>query len=370
MNKLSVPLTWSYFNPVKVIAEPAALDNLKSIVPAEGNILLVTTAGFNSRGLTKRILKLLGSKRVFIYDQVTPNPTVDDLDNASMEFKSYHFSCLIALGGGSVMDTAKIFGVIFSSSLVRPLSKIFRDKVQNNWTSSLPVICIPTTSGTGAEVTQFATAWDSKYFKKYSVSGVKVFPTYAILDPELTLSLPKNHTLYTALDTISHGLESLWNKNRTSLSSAFAMQALAMAVQALPIILRQPEHLEKRGQMQQASMLAGMAISQTRTAIAHSISYPLTIHFGIPHGLACSFTLKELLKNNMDEIVSQPFEKQVLVAVWKLLDSLDLGKKVRTYSSVETILDLCGEMETKGRADNFIGKMSNGLDELLISSLR
>ena len=370
MSELSAPLIWSHFNPVKVVAEAGALRNLQTLVPTEGKLLLVTTSGSTRRGLTARILEMLGADRVLVYDQVTPNPEVDDLDDASIQFKSCQIKCLIALGGGSVMDTGKIFGVTLPSNLDRPLAQIFRNNHQNTWTSRLPVVCIPTTSGTGAEVTPFATAWDSKDQKKYSVAGVEVYPTYALLDPELTLSLPKDDTLYTALDAISHGLESLWNRNRTSLSSAFSMQALALAVEALPVILSQPENLEKRSQMQQASMLAGMAISHTRTAIAHSISYPLTIHFGVPHGLACSFTLRELLKNNLDGIVTQPHERLVLVAVLNLLESLNLGEKVRTYLSAETIKDLHGEMETKGRADNFIGKMSHGLDELLSNSLK
>jgi len=370
MSEWSEPLIWSYSNPVKVVASTGALGRLLTLVPSEGKILLVTTSGFTRRGLTARILEMLGENRVLVYDQVTPNPEIDDLDNATIQFKSCQVRCLIALGGGSVMDSAKILGVTLKSNLDRPLAQVFRNNLQNTWNSRLPVICIPTTSGTGAEVTPFATVWDPKDHKKYSVAGAEVYPTYALLDPELTLSLPEDQTFYTALDAISHGLESLWNRNRTSLSSAFAMQALALAVEAFPMIFSQPGHLEKRSQMQQASMLAGMAISQTRTAIAHSISYPLTSHFGVPHGLACSFTLRELLKNNLDLIVTQPHERPILVAVLNLLESLNLGEKVRTYSSAETIMDLRGEMETKGRADNFIGKMSYGLDELLSSSLK
>jgi alcohol dehydrogenase len=370
VSELSAPLIWSYSNPVKVVAGAGALGRLKTLVPNEGKILLVTTAGFTRRGLTARILEMLGEHRVLVYDQVTPNPEVDDLDNATIQFKSYQIRCLIALGGGSVMDAAKIFGVTLQSNLDRPLAQIFRNNLQNTWASRIPVVCISTTSGTGAEVTPFATVWDPKDHKKYSVAGVEVYPTYALLDPELTLSLPEDHTFYTALDAISHGLESLWNRNYTPLSSVFAMQALALAVEALPVILTQPGHLQKRSQMQQASMLAGIAISQTRTAISHSISYPLTSHFGVPHGLACSFTLCEILKNNLDQMFTQSHERLILVATLNLLESLNLSKRIRAYASVEAIMDLRGEMETKGRADNFTGKIRHGLDELLSSSLK
>ena len=95
------------------MAGAGALGRLKTLVPDEGKILLVTTSGFSSRGLTAQILEMLGEHRVVVYDQVTPNPEVDDLDNATIQLKSYQIRCLIALGGGSVMDAAKIFGSPF-----------------------------------------------------------------------------------------------------------------------------------------------------------------------------------------------------------------------------------------------------------------
>jgi phosphonate metabolism-associated iron-containing alcohol dehydrogenase len=267
------------------------------------------------------------------------------------------------------MDAAKILGVTLSSNLNRPLNQIFRNGRQNIWASRLPVVCAPTTSGTGAEVTPFATAWDLSDNKKRSVAGDEIYPTIALLDAELTVSLPRDETLYTALDAISHALESLWNKNRTPTSEAFAIQSLALAVETLPLVLREPGNLEKRSQMQQASMLAGLAISQTRTAIAHSISYPLTIHFGVPHGLACSFTLRELLNRNLEKIATSTYEKSILIQVLNLLKSLNLAKRVCEYVSLEGVLDLKDEMWAGGRADNFTGEIYQGLDELLKNSL-
>lgn len=171
----------------------------------------------------------------------------------------------------------------------------------------------------------FATVWDHTANKKYSVTGDRTFPDYAILDPQLTLSLPEDETLYTALDTISHALESLWNKNRTVISETYALRALVLANEALPALLTAPEDLGQRERMQQASMLAGLAICTTRTAIAHAISYPMTLHYGVPHGLACSFTLPEILDSYLNSVTGEE-ERRVLEATRRVLGELNLRK--------------------------------------------
>src|SRR5690606_10586758 len=123
---------------------------------------------------------------------------------------------LIALGGGSVLDATKLLAVTIHSSVDRPLHLALREDIGGDWRRSIPLITIPTTSGTGSEVTPFATVWDTAAQKKHSVMGDALFPDHCILDPLLTLSLPYDETLYTGLDATSHALESLWNHHRTS----------------------------------------------------------------------------------------------------------------------------------------------------------
>lgn len=360
--------TWSSNNPTRVIAGEGALDCLPTLVSEQAKVLLITTAGFTARGLTKRIQNMLGSRTVVVHDKITPNPELEVLDRATNSFRNEGIECIVALGGGSAIDAAKVLAVTIPCGISDPLVEMLRNGLDHEWKQHIPLIAIPTTSGTGAEVTPFATVWDKATQKKHSVVGESVCPTHAILDPELTVGLPADITLNTGLDTISHALESLWNKNRSSESSEFAMQALGLAITALPVIQKHPDNLQMRSKMQQASMLAGLAISQTRTALAHSISYPLTIHFGVPHGLACSFTLPAILRKYLSQLEQGGQEFLLLQDVLTFLEGLELKKKIASYASYVQIITLEGEMYTEGRADNFTVTSFDTVKELLIQS--
>lgn len=131
--------------------------------------------------------------------------------------------------------------------------------------------------------------------KKYSMTGMNIYPDAALLDPSLSLTLQYENTLISALDSISHSLESIWNINKTPISEIYARSALKMIIKSLPDLLENLSSINLRSQMQTASMLAGISISQTQTAIAHEMSYPLTLHYKVPHGLASSYFLIDLI---------------------------------------------------------------------------
>ncbi|SKB76675.1 phosphonoacetaldehyde reductase [Daejeonella lutea] len=343
---------WKYYNPVQIITGINSLESLNEYVP-DGRTLLITTAGFTKRGLSTRVAKLLRERRLKVYDKVTPNPRLNDIDAAAAELKGVSFDAIIALGGGSAMDFGKALSLLLADDTVPTLDEIFRKKVPVNWANKIPLVAIPTTSGSGSEVTPFATIWDSETSNKYSLTGELVFPTCAILDPELVLSLPAEETLNTALDSISHALESIWNKNRSPLSECLAISSLQYALQALPGLLGHPYDISSRTKMQTGSLLAGLAISQTRTAIAHSISYPLTLKLGIPHGLACGFTLTELIRAYLMEKEEDAFLTGLLRESRDLLSSLNLRHRVRLIAEPKDITALVDEMYYAGRADNF-----------------
>src|SRR5690606_14961997 len=150
---------------------------------------------------------------------------------------------------------------------------------------------------------------------------------------------------------------SLWNKNRTPVSEAYAWQALELIVPALPVALKNPEDIEARENLQQASLLAGVAISQTRTAIAHSISYPLTSHFGVPHGIACSFTLPALIEVHLSADVEARNRRQILEHVLRLLHALRLVERVGQHLSLHDVESVETEMIHPQRAMNFIHRI-------------
>jgi len=349
--KFAATDSWTHHNPVRITAGAGILGYLRELIP-EGTALLVTTSGFTRRGMTGKIKEQLGESRVVVYDQVTPNPEIDALDQAAAQLKGRKINSIVALGGGSVMDTGKVLAVTLLSEYPKPLAHVLRQDHAYEWQARIPVIAIPTTSGTGAEVTPFATVWDSSTHKKHSVAGELIYPTNALLDPELILSLPHNETLYSALDAISHAMESLWNRNRSPVSETYALQALKLANEALPAVLEKPDDLEQRARMQQASLLAGLAISQTRTAIAHSISYPLTSHYGVPHGFACSFTLVEIWKYcclNVGGVLDSDIVKKTI----DLLCRLNLEGELNKYLSLNDALAVAHGVIKQAMADNF-----------------
>ena len=143
-----------------------------------------------------------------------------------MSISGIKFKSVIAIGGGSVIDSAKAIRASMNLVETQPLIKFFRSNLKIRWSNTVKLVVIPTTSGTGSEVTPFATIWDARLNKKYSLTGDFVYPTYAILDPRLTSSLGRELTLYSGLDATSHALESIWNKNSHEESINIAIKAL------------------------------------------------------------------------------------------------------------------------------------------------
>ena len=198
---------------------------------------------------------------------------------------------VIAIGGGSTLDFAKVLRYRMSDSSTA--AKCWRRNIIPDGTQRHPTTLVPTTAGTGSEVTRWATLWDTRVDEpvKLSWSPLNGFAEQAYVDPALTLSCPVRLTRDCALDTLAHALESLWNRNSTPVSEALALEAARLVLSTLPALLQQPRDLDARIALSHASLLAGMAMSQTQTALAHALSYELTLQEGVPHGEACAVWL-------------------------------------------------------------------------------
>lgn len=349
----SAPVCWSHYNPVKVVG--ACVDVLDEHVPLGSRVLLVTTPGFSQRGVVGRLSTLLGGRALTVFDEVSPNPDLLFLDQAADRLRKTEPDVVIALGGGSTLDAGKALSLILPLQQEDVLRRHFRENTAIGWTRRLPLIAVPTTAGTGAEVTPFATVWDHERGRKHSIATPHAFPDLAVLDTDLTMGLSAEDTLYPGLDAVSHALESLWNRNMTPVSRAFAMQALALASVALPALEKHPEDREHRTLMQQASLLAGMAISQTRTTIAHAMSYPLTAHHQVPHGLACSFSLATLLRANIDGLSRSDSERRLLSQVLAMLEDFALEHRLASYLTRTRLHELIDQMHTPERSNNYLG---------------
>lgn len=326
-------------------------------LPEGGKLLVLTSPSQVRLGRVVELQNSLIGRKVEVFSEITPNPTLEEIFQYQLNLQQFRPDFILGMGGGSVLDAAKALALLFGSGHNATINDLV-SKAQLDSSKRLPIVLIPTTSGTGSEVTPFATVWDIGQKKKHSISGVAVYPDLAYLDVSLTQSLGDEQTLFPALDTISHALESLWNRSSNSVTEAFALQSLRLSIKGLPKILQDSGNMEARQNLQHASVLAGLAISQTKTAIAHSISYPLTLHYGIPHGLACSFTLPKLIRLNRSffEKMGHGSYNFVNVELLQMLDGLNLGERVRKYVAPEEILELKSEMVASGRAGNYIGQ--------------
>lgn len=368
--------SWSYFNPVRISFGPGKLAEVAGL--AADPVLIITTAGATKRGLTDRVCHLLQERKVHVYDSVQANPDFTDLEAALEEWRKHKIRGLIALGGGSVMDFAKAMtvGLAEPGLNLRESISAGRDLASID---PLPLIAIPTTSGTGSEVTPFATLWDFKLKKKFSLTTTRLYATHALLDPELTTTLPWDATLAPGLDALSQCYEAIWNRGATGVTTALATRGISLVPGALRTLRKTPSDLGARAAMQEASLLSGLAISRTRTALAHSMSYPITAHFGMPHGLACSFTLPALLEFNqgaddgrLGKLARElGFSPEAHVrSLQELFRDLEVAAAVKSYvPDYSRLYDLVPEMYTPGRADNNLRAADlNAVKEILTVS--
>jgi phosphonate metabolism-associated iron-containing alcohol dehydrogenase len=289
-------MTARFHNPVDTRFGWGSLLELAEITEQQ-KVALVTFPEARGLGLVERIQDLLGDRLVYVIEDVQPNPDVAQLRSTYERFWQEAGDChtVIAVGGGSAIDTAKALIVGTASGRFDELLALLATGKPFVPARSKLLIAAPTTAGTGSEVTPWATIWDSARHKKYSLHLECTWPKVAIVDPQLMLTVPAAVTVSTGLDALSHALESIWNINANPISDTFAISAIEDILQYLPLLRHDLCNKELRSRMALAALKAGLAFSNTKTALAHSISYEMTLHHGLPHGIACSFTLPLVL---------------------------------------------------------------------------
>lgn len=257
---------------------------------------LVTYGEPYFRSLANELEQSAG-KPLIVIDDIAPNPDLVLLREQSARFADTgrQPAVIVALGGGSVIDSAKVFAAArgdFAVVEAYLAGDIDAGNI-NPWT----LIAVPTTAGTGSEVTCWGTVWHGTAGKKYSLAHPGLYPKIAVVDPELMIGKPLALTVQTGLDALSHALESLWNRNANPVSMAHAVAAARGVLSTLPALSRDLQNAQLRERMARASTLAGFAFSNTKTAIAHSLSYPITLSHDVPHGIACSFSLPMIIRS-------------------------------------------------------------------------
>ena len=361
---------WTYQNPVKIVFGSGQFSALPDMI-ARRSYALVTYPDSPFGDLTAQLSEKAGQPKLIIND-IAPNPDIRLLADQSARFADLAKmpDVIVALGGGSVIDSAKVFATAegdFSKVL-----QFLQTKTGEDSLSSVPLIAVPTTAGTGSEVTCWATVWDEENSRKFSLAQEALYPEVALVDPALMLGKPYGLTLATALDALSHSIESIWNVNANPVSARHAVAAARAILSDLPKLLIDLGNLELRSSVAEASLNAGLAFSNTKTAIAHNISYPITLGWGVQHGIACSFTLPTVLQSvigtggfreaSLKEIFGQDLAKGAddLTA---FLGQLGVSHRFADHKiPAESFRSIIDEAFAGERGKNFIGSKESFLE--------
>jgi len=296
---MSLNQTWNYLSPTKIVFGQNSFQTLKKFVLSQNvvkNILLVTgRSNMKKCGYVDQVHKMLYNWSVYHFDGVPPDPTLEVVQEVVEFARPRKIELVIAMGGGSALDLGKVLAILLKNN-GSPTD--YLEGKRNIENPGIPLIAIPSTAGTASEVTCWATIWNKEKKKKYSLTHQWMFPDYALVDPALTVHMPPQLTAMTGLDALTHAIEAAWSRNAQPISDVFALRAIKLNRQNLKRVYDHPKDLEARTNMVLASLLAGLAFNNTKTAACHSLSYPMTLNFGIPHGLAVSITIKEVIKYN------------------------------------------------------------------------
>ncbi|WP_041719630.1 phosphonoacetaldehyde reductase [Desulfurivibrio alkaliphilus] len=362
---------WRFHNPVQVHFGRDCRRQAVAELAAARCLIVTSQRGRRQLSDDPWLRPLAANPNHLWVDGISENPDLLYLQGEIDRLAGQSFEAVLAFGGGSSLDGAKALAL----ALAEQGSKyLLRDLLANQelyrQVRPKPLYAIPTTAGTGSEVTPYATIWDHAAKQKHSLAGPAIFPHAAFVDPALTDSLPAGITLSTGLDAINQAAESIWNRNANPVSLGYAIRALQLGLPALPPLAAGKGEATHRDQLAECSLLAGLAISHTRTALCHSISYPLTAHFGVPHGLACAFTMPAVLRFSLQADdgrfseaakallgpAAKPADLEQLLAA--LHRQLQVGEKVKAkIPNRQALLALQKEMITPDRAGNILAPL-------------
>jgi alcohol dehydrogenase class IV len=290
-------MKWDYTQPVAVHFETGAVKNLAAVIAScgYGRGVLVSDPFFVKSGLAGKVVGYSGGALRAVYSQITPNPRVDEADACAGLMRSTGADFAVSLGGGSSLDCAKAACALAVSG---GSARDYHSGGKKFTRRGLPLIAVPTTAGTGSEVTCVAVLSDPEKGIKGPIANPLLFPAMALIDPELTLSVPPKVTASTGLDVLSHAIEGFWSKGHQPVCDALALHAARLAFANIRRAYDDGGDLDAREKMCEASVTAGLAFTLPKTAASHACSFPLTAVYGLPHGEACAFTLDVLCAIN------------------------------------------------------------------------
>lgn len=290
------------------------------------SVLLITDTSLRSIGITSTLEKQLKQYGISctVYDKTKANPIVDNIEEALQSYKENHCQALIAFGGGSAIDCAKIVG----ARIAKPTKKVNQMKGTLRILRKIPMlIAIPTTAGTGSEATPAAVITDAKTNHKYTINDFCLTPSYAILDPKVTFSLPPHLTATTGMDALTHAVEAYIGHSTTKITRAQSAQATRLIFENIEKAYLDGNDYTARANMLKASYLAGMAFSMSYVGYVHSVAHTLGGAYNIPHGLANSVLLPVVLEEYGKSVYKKLYELAVFCNIADANDTYEIATR-------------------------------------------
>lgn len=293
-------MEWEFMLPVKLVFGNGKRKNLEKYINEIGGTrgILVCSKSFAKNSTADEFVKMSNGLIKGIFSDVRPNPTTDNVDSCVKLMRELDADFAVALGGGSPMDCCKAACAIAKGDDV--IRSYHTGGKAINANEAIPMIAVTTTSGTASEVTNISVLTDVALNLKNPMNDPAMYPKIAVIDPELTLTVPKQITASTGLDVLAHAVESYWATIHQPVCTACSIYSARLVFEWLEKAYNNPNDLAAREKMAEASIVAGVAFSHPRTTGSHACSFPLTNIYGVPHGEACAFTLDYFIKFNAD----------------------------------------------------------------------
>jgi len=346
---------------------PGARKELPGVVSRLGfkKALVVTDKGLMQFGVAKMVLDVMDQAGIKyeVFDDVKPNPTVSNVKAGIEACKKAQADFIVAIGGGSSMDTAKGIGIVVTNPEFADIVSL--EGVADTKKKSLPIIALPTTAGTAAETTINYVIIDETRQAKMVCVDPNDIPCVAIIDAELMYSLPKSLTAATGMDAMTHAIEGLITKAAWELSDMFEIKAIEMIYKYLPLAVDEPKNPKGRDGMAVAQYVAGMAFSNVGLGVDHGMAHPLSALFDVPHGVACAMLLPTVMRFNM------PAAKEKYVDIAKACGVYEAGMTTdqAAEAACKAIEDLSARVGTNKRLTE-LGITEKDIDALADQAIR
>lgn len=325
-------------SPTRVIFGVGRLADLRGLVDdvagERSRIFLVTgRSSLKTRGILQRVLDALGEDRITLFDQASPYPSPELADTATAQCREAGCDIVVAIGGGSVMDLAKVVAVMTPKEGSSAEYALGERTIEG---PGLPFIAVPTTSGSSSEVTMAAALWDKDGKRHMGLASRHMFPTAAIVDPEMSMSMSKTLAAVTGMDAFTSAIESYWSIEAEPLTDGINLQVIQMFNRNLDRSSIQGD-IESRANCAMAATMSGIAYSNSRPNACHAVGIPLTLYWNVEHGQAVGVTLTSFLR------WAAPGIPHKMPALWNVLGVQDLDG---ACDRITRIMTRCG-LETR-----------------------